>query len=321
MEPAAKKQCSPAARGRNSAALAEKHPLDFDARVTFHEDKLKDIHEYRVEGNKVAHSASDIVKMAFPDAEFKPRVVAQRCLASWRKSGGNAKYAAVIAGKTDAEAIDAVCQLWTDNADSGTKMHKLFELLLNDVVVPMDDEEFLGHEEDREKFAKYRIDFFHLVPFRTELSLFYKNATGAVVAAGQADCLFRDRRDGQPVIVDFKRTSKNLSVSGSGFAAKMGVGAFNKVVSSDHNRYSLQQSLYALMYEKLTGESVKACYLLQIDPTTADGSYKLIECSDYRDQAREVLESLWVPLPPEPRQAPSAETAEASDGPQASSES
>ena len=302
-------------------ALAEKNRLDFDARVTFHEDKTNDIHEYRVEGNKVAHSASDIVRMAFPDSEFKPRVVAQRCLASWRKPGGNAKYAALVKDKSDAEAIDAVCEMWNKNADSGTKMHKLFELLLNDVVVPMADEEFLGHEEDREKFAHFRTDFLHLVPFRTELSLFYKNATGAVVAAGQADCLFRDRRDGQPVIVDFKRTNKNLCDTGSGFAAKMGVGAFNKVVSTDHNRYSLQQSLYALMYEKLTGESVKACYLLQIDPTTNDGDYKLIACSDYRDQAREVLESLWVPLPPEPCQAPSAETAEASEGPQASSES
>ena len=176
-------------------------------------------------------------------------------------------------------------------------MHKLFELLLNDVVVPMDDPEFLGHDRDRDAFAHFRIDMYHLQPVRTELSRYYTNSKSGIVCAGQADCVFRDRRDGKPVIVDFKRTNKDLSASNTGkngFAPKHGIGVFNDVISNEHHRYSVQQSVYALMYEQLTGEHVKSCYLLQINPDNPQ-DYEFVKCSDHRERVKAVLDDFWIP--------------------------
>jgi hypothetical protein len=286
MESASKKQCV-AARGRNSAALAEQHPLEFDASIVFDEDS----HTYHVNGDLITRSASKIVNAAFPENEFQPRAVASRHLASWR-ANQSAKYHELVAGKSDADAIDAVCAAWTQKRDMGTKMHKLFELLLNNVVVPLDDAEFLGHDRDRDEYARFRLNTWHLVPERTELSMYYKNPSGAVVCAGQADCLFRDRRDGRPVIVDFKRTDKLLQdkTHRPGWQ-RWGTGAFEATLASDHNRYSVQQSIYALMYEQLTGETVKSCYLLQIDPK-GNEAYNLIQCTDHRAKAKAMLDAL-----------------------------
>ena len=285
---------------RNAEHLATNNPLSWDKWITFDEQ----LHEYRTQpGNeRVPYSASDLVKMCFPVSEFKPREIAAKNLALWR-SRASSEYHPLVVGKPDEDAIDAVCSVWEQNNARGTKMHKLFELLLNGVHVPADEDEFLGHDRDRDAFAKFRTDHIHLEPYRTEISMYYKNADGVVVCAGQPDVIFKDRRDHSLVIVDFKRVRGSLTPANPANPAytstarqwrnESGVGAMSGIASSKHNHYSLQQSIYAVMFEFLTGEEVSKMFLLQIDPDGVQ-EYRLIRCNDLRVKAKQALDTLAV---------------------------
>lgn len=266
-------------RGRNATALAEKNAFDFDSRVTFSEEG----HRYTVDGVAVRRSATGLIKEAFLEDEFDGRAIASNNLANWRAGRGQAKYQDAIYGLDDDAAIAAVCVMWERDTVYGTLAHKYAEISYNGFLPDM--AEFTDVEAEAKQFDAFR-QLTDLTISRTELSLFYTNSSGVTIC-GQADFLFRDP-DGKPVIIDLKRTHHDLSPGARAGSAKL---KFPQTTTDNKfHRYSLQNSIYSVMYSHLTGEEVDVCHLLQVH--AARVGFTQIECADLRAEARALLEGV-----------------------------
>lgn len=272
-------------RGRNATSLAEFNPFDFDDRVTFDERD----HTYTVDGKQLHMSVSDVVKLGFANNTFNPAVVIKKNLASWR-SQQDSKYFKVVDGLADEDAYLAVRKVWDGDADKGTRLHKWAELTANDVT-PADSLDEMAQEQTQILTGWAMLSAKGLQITRTEHSLFYPSKDPWL--GGQVDFLMRG--DAGFTIVDLKRSEKNLSAEAPAYGRK-GVGPMSVYSDNAHMRYSLQQSLYAVLLEELTGDRVTDLYLLQVHPSQTHP--KLIPCTDLRVEARAILSSLPPCLPP-----------------------
>ena len=126
-----------------------------------------------------------------------------------------------------------------------------------------------------------------LVPARTEMSVFANDAEGDAAVAGQIDLLMKDT-EGQYHIVDFKRTTADLSPGAYSYGKKF----LDDLPINDHYKYSLQLAMYALMFELQTGVPIASMRLLQVHPDLPEA--RLIPTSDMKEHARALLESAGV---------------------------
>lgn len=261
-------------RGRNAVTLAEHNSFAFDSRVEFEEER----HEYHVDGVLVPRSVSAVVADGFGD-KFDPELTIARHLASWRNKR-DSKYHAVVAGKTDEQAREAVLQMWEAGREAGTLLHKHAELLLNGEqpscgVSPAESELLLEGWSMLQK-AGHQI-------VRTELSVFWP-PRGKAHVAGQIDFLTRTPRG--LAIVDLKRSSQDLTAGAYSYG-RTGRGVLATVGHTKHMTYSLQLSLYAVMLTELLREPVAELLLLQLDPE--EQRCRVIPCADLRPQAKALL--------------------------------
>ena len=266
-------------RGRNATELAKRKPYSFDCRIVYDEAA----HRYTVDGQVVPVSATTLINRAYEGEAFDGRVVATRCLASWQAGRGKPEYVELVQGKSDEDAISAILEKWGTTSKLGTLLHKVVEMSYNDT--PMDPEEYAPVAAEVETFEEFRHKC-GLECVRTELSLFYAKDDGSVLAAGQLDLLMKDS-EGNLMIVDLKRTGKDLSPTARPGSA---VPLFDSLMDTPFHRYSLQNSIYSVMFERLTGTPVDKLHILQIVP--GGGEVKLLHCSDLRKEARTLLENL-----------------------------
>lgn len=258
---------------RNYSRLAEENPFDFDARIVFEEER----HLYFVDGERVPISITGVLKKYDP-APFDAGAIIVRCWKAWKRNGKKPELAEALQGvETDEGAIVAVKSVWNRSSELGTLLHKRLEALVNDADT--DDAEFSPVDPDWKQLAK-ALHGLRWAPIRSELSVFYTNDAGKVVAAGQIDCLALDE-NGDFVMIDLKRSSKTIGPEQTPFRP----GEW-----TEHFRYSLQLACYSLMVEKLTGKAVKPTnrYLLVVDSTRACW----VRCLDLDSKARAMLEAL-----------------------------
>lgn len=263
-------------RGRNATELAALHPFEFDAHIDFDEGT----HTYTIDGAMAPRSTSAVVNDAFGGGVFNPELVCSTYLGSWRRRPEH-PLNKVVAGLSDRDATDAVTKLWREQADLGTLLHKHAELMLNGHApeVPLEI------QSEVRQFQDFLVEM-ELSVWRTELSLYYKNKSGKVTCAGQLDLLLKDPK-GRFVIIDLKRTPKCLLPTACNYN-KFGVGVCEALADNSHARYSIQQSIYAAMFEQRTGQRVHKTYLLQMHPTLSE--YHLVQCTDLRRHAMALLE-------------------------------
>tara|TARA_Y100000389_G_scaffold203295_1_gene251287 strand:- start:676 stop:1548 length:873 start_codon:yes stop_codon:yes gene_type:complete len=276
--PPSKKRPREMARGRNATNLAEKNPLYFDKLIVYDEAT----HLYTVGGHNAPISVTKLIDRAYDGESFDGRVVATRCLSSWKAGRGNVEYVKLIEGMSDEDAISAILQKWNETSKLGTLLHKVAEMSYNGT--PMDPSEYTSVAPEAAAFEQFKQSS-GMTCKRTELSLFYA-LNGNVLAAGQLDLFMRDP-DSRPVIIDLKRTDKNLSPYARPGKA---VPLFEALKDTPFHRYSLQNSMYSVMYEALTGEAVEDLYVLQIPP--GGGVATLLKCLDLRKEARVLLDNL-----------------------------
>lgn len=267
------------ARGRNATSLAERNPFSFDDRIVYDDDA----HRYTVDGQVAPVSATTLINRAYEGEGFDGRVVATRCLASWQAGRGKPEYVELVQGKSDEDAISAILEKWGTTSKLGTLLHKVVEMSYN--ATPMSPDEYAPVAAEAETFEEFKLGC-KLECVRTELSLFYANDEGNVLAAGQLDLLMKDP-SGNLMIVDLKRTDKDLSPTARRGSA---VPLFEALEDTPFHRYSLQNSLYSVMFERLTGTAIDKLHILQIAP--GGGKAKLLQCSDLRKEARTLLENL-----------------------------
>ena len=278
--PNAAENASPSSRGRNATALAIAKPIaTLDARISFKEAD----HAYYIDGMLFkGPSVTELISRSFAGEKFDGPEIIQRYLPQWRTNAMH-KYHDVVKELNDEDATAAILNAWEATRTLGTLLHKTAELMLNDECQEVPPEVAIEVHQF-ERFMKHHP---FLTPFRTELSLFYV-ARSEVVACGQADAIFQHVDMKDTWIVDFKRTDKNLSPEANDFG-KPGVGPMSGYPGNDFNKYSLQQSMYAVMAAQ-HGIRVDRCFLLQVHPSLE--SYILHECADFREEARQILDSL-----------------------------
>ena len=268
------------ARTRTRMRLAAIHPLPGDELISFDPRG----HHYTVNGKAVPISVTALGARAVPpEHKFNGREVILKNLASWR-ANASSKYHAYVVGVTDRQAIDAVFAEWSKTTKLGTAMHLCIEQALNDEPVTREDEFAV-------ELAQWRVimntELSDLTPYRTELSIFATDANGDAAVAGQIDLLAVDN-DGDFHLVDWKRTTNDISAD----AFSYGKYFLDGKPLNDHSKYSLQLSLYAVIFEQQTGRRIHSATIVQIHPDLAEA--RAIPASDLRKDAKKLLKSVGV---------------------------
>ena len=260
------------------------NPFEFDNRVSFDEDT----HTYTVDGTCLDTSVSDVVKAAFCKNEFQPSLIIQENLASWRGKP-DSKYHNVVKGLDDEQAKSAILKLWETETNKGTLLHKWAEFTANGVA-PYDTLQYMAKEQTQILTGWSILSSKGLKIVRTEHSIFYPPTDPWV--GGQIDFLMSTANG--YTIVDLKRTDKDLGSNAKSYG-RTGTGPMSAYPDNPHMRYSLQQSLYCVMLEALTGKSVNEMYLLQVHPSLSQPN--LIPCTDLRTEAVAMLQNRNTALP------------------------
>lgn len=272
--------------GRNYALLANENPIgDIDDHIQFDEKS----HTYTVNGEVVPISATKVVSDVIAERPFDADVTIRKNMASWR-SKPNSKYGAIIDGLSDADAMLKLKDLWSNANVLGTKLHKRLEASLNDETEPDDGATDFEWRSLEAELAK--LQMLGWVPRRTEFSLWWeREGDGKVVCAGQLDALFTDAND-DLVLVDLKRTDHDLSPAKIPFGYKLCKAPIAHLYANEFHKYSLQQSIYAVMFLQRTGLEIASGrrYLLQAHPSMPVAMWT--QCIDLDKEARELLNSL-----------------------------
>lgn len=264
--------------------LREKNPVPGDDDIQFDADA----HVYTARGKIVPISVTKLIEQYAIPAEhrFNGRAIIRKNLTSWRSNASN-KYHALVTEATDEEAITNVLKHWQANAAAGTAMHALFEDTLNGKEPSAE-----GREAEMDQF-RAAMDSLgdSMTPARTELSVFVTNAEGDPVVAGQIDLLLKDKEGGYH-LVDFKRTAADLTPNAWHFGKRFLDGKS----LNDHHKYSLQLSLYRLMFEAQTGLKIADDpRILQIHPDL-DG-HQWTTATDLTNEARALLRGQGMAMP------------------------
>ena len=276
--------------GRNCTTLAATNALKpLDDRITFDEDS----HTYHVDGKKVPTSVTSILKKVLDETPFNADLIITKNLASWRRNP-RSKYNSVVSDKDDSAAIAAIKKQWSDANRLGTKLHAVLEHYLNGELV---GSELENDAETKVEWGATRMAVDSLIamgakPYRTELSVFWTNPAGKIVCAGQMDVLLRCEEGGELVLVDLKRSEKDLSAENVPFGEKLCAAPLANEFANDHTKYSLQLSCYSVMLEQTTGLKVPPAnrFLLRSHPSSPKS--ELIGCKDFDKEARAILDAL-----------------------------
>lgn len=299
------------ARTEGALALALKNPNPADKQVIFTEDD----HKYRVEHKgeflELTKSTTAIVGEAFEPEPFDGDAVVDKYFGGWVKKGPRSEYWPIlrkhVAGElTEAEAKQAIKDKWATAAPLGTKMHAAIELHLNKYPDPtwransIIGEHTAGYQEGVEPELAQFDDWMKsdplaatLVPFRTELSVFYRDVLndGYPTCAGQIDGLYKNDK-GEFVIVDWKRVKPKYGLTRYEKAFRNETGhapEVNHLPRTKFFEYSMQQSLYSVMMKQTFGwDAGDRLYLLRMHEEL--GTYQLVKCADLRAEGTKLLE-------------------------------
>jgi len=268
------------ARAGPRMLLAHKHPLPGDEAIAFDAR----VHKYAVRGKAVPISVTALAARAVPpEHKFDGRAIILKNLHSWR-SNASSKYHEHVVGVTDRQAIDAVFAEWSKSTKLGTAMHLCIEKALNDEPIAREDEFAVELAQWRKIMDTELAD---LNAYRTELSIFALDANGDAAVAGQIDLLAVDD-DGDFHILDWKRTSNDLSPN----AFSYGKMFLDEKPLNDHFKYSLQLSLYSVIFEKQTRRRIHSATIVQIHPELPEA--RAIPATDLRVHAKRLLKSVGV---------------------------
>jgi len=272
--------------GRNYSLLANENPIcGIDDHIEFDEDR----HVYTVNCVIVPRSVTKVVGDVLAEQPFDADAIILRNMSSWRAKPAS-KYGSMIRQLNDADATSTLKTLWSNANVLGTKLHKRLEACLNDALEPEDGETDVEWQMLQTEVE--RLQSLGWVPRRTELSLWWeRESDGKVVCAGQLDALFTDAND-ELVLVDLKRTDHDLSPTKVPFGGKRCMPPLETLYASDFVKYSLQQSIYAVLFKQRTGLEIAPGrrYLLQVHPSLEMARWT--QCVDLDVYAVQLLNAL-----------------------------
>lgn len=306
--------------GGEYLATVHAHPADALARF------VESTHKYYVNNQLVPTSVTSVVHSVLPD-DFNATRTVETYYDRW-KAERDPRYWPIISEYVergdDEGAKLAIANSWTaaghEAKTLGTALHLYAELRMNQADAtfgapvapstieparPSYDPKIASEVEQFERFLQSDFAIGRgLRPYRTELTTWYAK-DGKPVVAGQIDALFVDDAN-QFYIIDWKRVAKKkdlsararhstrrVEVDGGRWVYKpvMGQGPAADIAVTEHNKYSFQTSMYAVMLKQSHGIDVgDRLYLVRMHNDRAD--YELIHCTDFRAQAAATIDGL-----------------------------
>lgn len=187
------------------------------------------------------------------------------------KNWPNSKYF----GMSSAE----IKKQWSDSgtaaANAGTALHANIEEYYNGISVENNSVEY-SH------FIKFKDDFSHLTPYRTEWMIYHEELR----LAGSIDMVFQDK-DGSLMIYDWKRVAEISKIS------KFNDWSISDIISvpdSKYWHYAIQLNIYkAILIEKYNMH-ITDLYLVSLHPDNK--TYERILVSDLQDKIRALFDNI-----------------------------
>ena len=174
---------------------------------------------------------------------------------------------------------DEIKELWNNNgkeaSTAGTKMHEDIEYYYNNNPRENNSIEY-------EYFIRFKNDFSHLIPYRTEWMIWDKE----LKLAGSIDMLFQNP-DGTLEIYDWKRCKDIVKIN------SWDKYSHNKIIEHlpDTNfwHYSLQLNTYKYILEKNYGKKINGMYLVCLHPNNKNKSYIRLKVSDLSNEVNDLM--------------------------------
>ncbi|MDB4285897.1 PD-(D/E)XK nuclease family protein [bacterium] len=212
-------------------------------------------HVYRVGGQKLVRSVSNIVKDFEKYTDFNA--------------------IAYSLDKKNKYEPGTMRTLWNKKSSLscaiGNKAHYYGEVYaLHRSLVPTD-----GYEKAIKSFWDSMPE--HFLPVSVELKMYHKK----YLFGGTADILLYNTKTGKYVLGDYK-TNEDLFKNHRG--QKL-IKPFDSLLSNPYNKYQIQLSLYQILFEQ-TGLNVENRLVLWIKP---DGTYQMYQTDDYAEILKKYL--------------------------------
>ena len=238
--------------------LATKNSDPRDKNITFKEEG----HKYTVCGETDYKSVTTWIH-SFTENFDADKIITKMMLS---KNWISSKYY----GKTP-EEIKAIWDENRNNAStSGTKLHYDIECKYNGIEVNNNSLEF-------EYFINFYNDYSHLIPYRTEMLVYYEE----LKLSGSIDMVFKCD-DGMFEIYDWKRSKEIIKVSK--FNKWMQHPSIDHLPDTNYWHYSLQLNIYkAILIEKYEMK-VGNLYLVVLHPD--NDKYLRIQVVDLQNEVK-----------------------------------
>lgn len=278
-------------------ALRDKNYVTvFDSRIDFDESS----HTYYLDGQKLQGSSTGFIHSYFNEFDADDAIRKMRNGKKWNQDHKYYDW-------TDEE----IKKDWERNRDnsatSGTRMHELIEWFYNGLVTKaqlkhMADEhgmpELLQFLEFQNKMIE-QVDVkngdsdssFALVPFRTELRVFYEPpGQPHLTLAGSVDMLYYEcpalaRSDLDLVLCDWKR-SKEIKYT-SYRSIEKGRGPCSHLDDCNFNHYSLQLNLYQWMIQRKTPYRITRRFICVFHPN--QHSFQMLPVADMQETITKMM--------------------------------
>ena len=150
-------------------------------------------------------------------------------------------------------------------------MHYDIECYYNKMTIVNDSIEY-------SYFKKFREDFKHLKPYRTEWMVWDKE----LKLAGSIDMIFEDKNKNL-LIYDWKR-SKKISMANKWQSSTNPI--LSEFPDTNYWHYSLQLNIYKFLLERNYGKKVVGMFLIFLHPDNKNKSYIRIEVQDLQDKIK-----------------------------------
>jgi ATP-dependent exoDNAse (exonuclease V) beta subunit len=247
-------------------------------------------HSYTLNGVTAPISVTGLISKHFES--FDGPAVVEQYFDRWKQKPASNYHELIQQFTNDEDAKRAILDSWEAKKNEacrlGTATHRSIELLLNgapleacgDPEIEVEINAFLVwhdqkvHEEGWSTVA-------------TELLVGGLDAEGQLCLGGAIDALFTNR-EGEYVLVDWKRTAKEFGPDEDTRFAKPGTGPVRELLDSKYNRYSLQLAVYSGMLKRCMGIDVgDRRYLVRL--SGADGAQQIDASGAVFDRVAEAL--------------------------------
>lgn len=253
--------------------LAQRHPFPQDSHITF----VESTHKYYIDGTEAQISVTGLAHAAFNG--FDTRAT----LESMSPEKKLAKY-----GTSNNKEI---AKLWQANAkvasELGTKMHAALEIFLNTSYWSLDPAIQIELAMAKTFYQKEIIEK-GIEIYRTEPTIFINDPARQILLPGSVDCICRDPKTGEFIIMDWKR-SKGIEVTANGSFGWGTCSGFDALENVNYIHYSLQLHIYRYIFTHYYDMKVSPQNLFIVVFHPKNASYIMLKAKDVSVQVEELM--------------------------------